>query len=152
MHAVVCNRQDMAFYCVLCDCLSPVRDPSKEKKILPVLPECEQTYLIFFSASRGDSLTKISPHTRGNGWTKCLARHFCQLVSHVSPANEQKSHNSCCAFAAINYVNYLKTSTCRLVHLLVENSSIAVITKAYWGRATFAIFSSVSIIWGQKPS
>ena len=68
---------------LLCNCLSPVRDPSEEKNILLVLPECEQTCLIFLSASRGDSVTKISPHTRGNGWTKCLARHFSQLFSHV---------------------------------------------------------------------
>ena len=45
---VVRNGQDMAFYCVLCNCLSPVRDPSEEKIILLVLPECEQICLIFF--------------------------------------------------------------------------------------------------------
>ena len=28
-------------------------------------------------------LTKISPHTRGNGWQKCLARHFNLLFPHV---------------------------------------------------------------------
>ena len=34
-------------------------------------------------ASRGEIPTKTSPHTRGNGWAICLARHFAQLFPHV---------------------------------------------------------------------
>lgn len=36
-------------------------------------------FYFFLSASRGEFLTKISPHTRGNGLANYLARHFAQL-------------------------------------------------------------------------
>ena len=49
----------------------------------------------FFSASRSEFLTKISPHTRGNaGWAKCLARHFAKLFPHVQWALKKARANA----------------------------------------------------------
>ena len=62
---MVCNRQDMAFYCVLCDCLSPVRDPSEEKKILPVITRMRTNIFdIFFDIARRLSHENFAAHER----------------------------------------------------------------------------------------
>ena len=37
----------------------------------------------YLKGMQGHVLTKILPHTRGNGWTNCLVRHFAQLFLHL---------------------------------------------------------------------
>ena len=44
---------------------------------------------IFLKDSRGEVLTKISPHKKGNGEANCLTRHFVQLFSHICSGLKQ---------------------------------------------------------------
>jgi len=63
---MVRNGQDMTFYCVLCNCLSPVRDPSEEKIILLVLRTRMRTDMfdIFFGLARRLSHQNFAAHER----------------------------------------------------------------------------------------